>query len=118
MLITYRSAAGAEVTLPGKHTNIGTTETEILAAPSSIMSLIATGMIIGNKTQNPITVALVEDTGTTKTKLTIDMPIPANETRVLIFPDFIQAAAGKNMGAVASMDDAASVMIFARTEGA
>jgi hypothetical protein len=123
-LLDYRSGAGAVVSLPGKNSGIGTTPVEVLAAPTSIMSIHITGIVIGNKTANPINITLVEDTGSTAVEISCPMPLAAYESRCLIFspngqfPNFIQASAGVNVGAKADQDDSGTIMIFGRVDGA
>lgn len=122
-LLDYLSAAGATVSLPGKSSSIGTTPAEVLAAPTSIMSIMITGVVIGNKTANPINITLVEDTGSAATEISSPLPLAAYESRCLIFspngqfPNFIQASAGKNVGAKCDQDDAGTILIFGRVDG-
>jgi len=116
-LLDYRSAAGSAVSWPGKSNAIGTAPVEVMPAPTSIMSLLIEGIVIGNKTGSPITVTLVEDTGSAATEISSQMSLAAYETRSILFPHFIQASAGVNVGAKASQDDAATILMFGRVEG-
>jgi hypothetical protein len=122
-LLDYKSAAGVVVNLPGKSSSIGTTPVEILAAPTSIMSIWITGVLISNKTANPVNVTLVEDTTGTPVEISCPMSLAAYESRCLIFspngqfPNFIQASAGKNVGAKSDQDDSAAILIFGRVDG-